>query len=146
MGTPAAPNTARSPRSAGVSLRRAGLSPRNAGLSPFAAGLPDPRPVTDYTVALSVVAGKSRLTVTLAQPCVIRAPRWAVIDCSNGARVYPASVTVVSNTVFYFEYLGVLSSAVALVEAPYQDAQVQNFQGGFALPGGKWFREPVIGA
>jgi len=31
----------------------------------------------------------------------------------------------------------------ALMEAPYQDTQVQNFQGGFCVSGGKWFRSPV---
>jgi hypothetical protein len=119
-------------------------STRRKPPTPFARGLPDPRPVTDYTVALSVVAGKSRLTVTLAQPCVIRAPNWAVIDCSNGARVYAQSVTVASPTSFFFDYAGILSSAVAFVEVPYQDTQVQNAMGGFVAPGGRWFREPVI--
>lgn len=117
---------------------------RRAASSPFAAGMPDPRPVTEYAVALSVVAGKSRLTVTLAQPCVVRSPNWAVINCVNGARVYPTNVTVVSNTVFFFDFASVLSSSVAFVEVPYQDPQVQNAQGGFVAPGGRWFREPVI--
>ncbi len=112
--------------------------------APFANGLPDPRPVTDYTVALGVVAGKSRLTVTLLQPCVIRTPHWAVIDCTTGTRVYPQSVTVVSTTQFYFDFAGLLSSAVAFVEVPYMDTQVQNAMGGFVAPGGRWFREPVI--
>lgn len=117
---------------------------RTTAPSPAAAGLPDPRPVTDYAVALTIVSGKSRLTVTLAQPCAIRSPNWAVIDCTAGARVYPQSVTVVSPTSFYFDYSGLLSSAVAFVEVPYQDTQVQNSQGGFVAPGGRWFREPVI--
>ena len=117
---------------------------KSAPPSPFANGLPDPRPVTDYTVALSIVAGKSRLTVTLAQPCAIRSPNWAVIDCTAGARVYPQSVTVISPTSFSFDYAGLLSSAVALVEVPYMDTQVQNAQGGFVRPGGQWFRQPVI--
>lgn len=53
-------------------------------------------------------------------------------------------MTVVSNTQFYFDYSGLLSSAVAFVEVPYQDTQVQNPMGGFVSPGGKWFRQPVI--
>lgn len=118
--------------------------PRNAAPAPFANGLPDPRPVTDYSVALSVVSGKSRLTVTLSQPCAIRSPHWAVIDCTAGGRVYPQSVTVVSPTSFYFDYAGLLASSVAFVEVPYMDPQVQNTQGGFVRPGGQWFREPVI--
>lgn len=117
---------------------------RRTASAPFATGLPDPRPVTDYSVALSVVAGKSRLTVTLTQPCAIRSPRWAVIDCTNGGRVYPTSATVVSTTQFYFDYAGLLAPSVAFVEVPYQDTQVQNAMGGFVAPGGKWFREPVI--
>ncbi len=32
--------------------------------------------------------------------------------------------------------------SVSFVDAPYQDMQVQNFQGGFVRPGGKWFRKP----
>ena len=32
------------------------------------------------------------------------------------------------------------AATVAFVEAPYQDSQVQNFQGGYVVPGGKWFR------
>lgn len=112
--------------------------------SPVESGLPDPRPVTDYTVALSTVGTHSRLTVTLAQPCVIRAPAWALIDCTAGGRVYASGVTVVNNTTFYFDYPGTLNPAVAFVEVPYQDMQVQNFAGGFVAPGGKWFRQPVI--
>ena len=108
------------------------------------AGLPDPRPVTEYAVALTVVASKSRLTVTLLQPCAIRSPNWPLIDCSNGVRVLPQSVTVVSPTQFYFDYAGILSTAVAFVEVPYQDTQVQTYQGGFVRPGGQWFRQPVI--
>lgn len=106
-------------------------------------GLPDPRPLTDYTVALSTVAGHARLTVTLAQPCVIRQPNWPLIDCSTGGRVYPTSVTVVSTVSFYMDFAGLLLGSVAFVEAPYQDMQVQNFQGGYVVPGGKWFRSPV---
>ena len=106
--------------------------------------MPDPRPVTDYTVALTTVSGHSRLTVTLSQPCVIRQPAWALIDCVAGSRVYASSVTVVSNTQFYFDYSGFLAGSVAFVEVPYQDTQVQNSQGGFVRPGGLWFREPVM--
>ena len=114
------------------------------GRTPMQAGLPDPRPVTEYTVALSVVSAKSRLTVTLLQPCAVRSPNWSLIDCTAGLRVLPQSVTVVSPTQFYFDYPGILSTAVAFVEVPYQDTQVQNFQGGFVRPGGQWFRQPVI--
>ena len=113
-------------------------------MSAASAGLPDPRPLTDYSVALSVVSGKSRLTVTLAQPCVIRHPNWGLVDCTAGAKVHSSSVTVVNNTTFYFDYPGVLDAMVAFVDVPYQDMQVQNFQGGFVVPGGKWFREPVL--
>jgi hypothetical protein len=31
---------------------------------------------------------------------------------------------------------------VAIIDVPYQDMQVQNFQGGFVRPGGRWFRRP----
>jgi hypothetical protein len=108
--------------------------------SPAALGLPDPRPVTDYSVALSTVAGHARLTVTLAQPCVIRSPNWAVIDVSTGNRTYPVSVTVLSTVQFTMDFAGALLSTIAFVEVPYQDTQVQNFQGGYCVSGGKWFR------
>jgi hypothetical protein len=50
----------------------------------------------------------------------------------------------VSNTQFYTDYAGLLGTMVAFVQVPYQDMQVQNFQGGFVRPGGQWFREPVL--
>jgi hypothetical protein len=112
--------------------------------NPATSGLPDPRPLTDYSVALTNVAGHSRITITLSQPCVIRNPAWPLIDCTAGTLVNPSSVTVVSNTQFYMDYAGTLGSMVAFVQVPYQDMQVQNFQGGFVRPGGQWFREPVL--
>lgn len=113
-------------------------------VTPGKTGTPDPRPLTDYSVSLSVVAGKTRATITLTQPCIIRTPAWAFIDCTAGGRVYASSVTVVNNTTFYFDFAGLLSPAVGFVEVPYQDMQVQNFRGGYVVPGGKWFRQPVI--
>jgi hypothetical protein len=74
----------------------------------------------------------------------LQSPHWTVIDCTNGSRVYPQSVTVVGPAQFFFDYASVLSSAVAFVEVPYQDTQVQSAMDGFVAPGGKWFREPVI--
>ncbi len=106
-------------------------------------GQPDPRPLTEYTAALTNVAGKDRLTITLSQPCVIRSPNWPVIDCTANTLIYPQTVVVVSNTQFYLQFAGVLSAMAAFVQVPYQDMQVQNFQGGFVRPGGQWFREPI---
>lgn len=114
-------------------------------VTPGKTGTPDPRPVTSYTAVLSTVSGHSRLTITLAQPCVIRQPNWPVIDCTAGALVYPNSMTVVNNTTFYFDFVGQLLAMAAFVQVPYQDMQVQNFQGGFVNPGGQWFREPISG-
>jgi hypothetical protein len=113
--------------------------------SPWEAGLPDPRPVTDYTAAYSVVGGHSRITISLSQPCAIRNPHWPLIDCTAGTLVYPQTVTVVSNTQFYMDFSGILNAMVAFVQVPFQDTQVQNFQGGFVRPGGQWFRMPVGG-
>jgi hypothetical protein len=117
--------------------------PRRA-LSPFQSGLPDPRPVTDYTVALSTVSGHSRLTVTLLSPCVIRQPMWPLIDCVAGTLVVPSSCTPVSNTQFYLDFAGIITPSTAFVQVPYQDTQVQNNMGGFVRPGGQWFRAPVM--
>lgn len=120
-----------------------GRKSKQPAQKPFANGLPDPRPLTDYSVALTTVAGKSRITITLSQPCVIRNPAWPLIDCTAGTLVNASSVTVVSNTQFYMDYAGVLNAMTAFVQVPYQDMQVQNFQGGFVRPGGQWFREPI---
>src|SRR5205809_102658 len=103
---------------------------RQPSSNPFASGLPDPRPVTDYTVSLSVFGGHSRLTVTLSQPCVVKLPMWPLIDCTDGSLVTPTACTPVSNTVFLLDYAGIIGAAVALVQVPFQDTQVQNFQGG----------------
>lgn len=104
------------------------------------ASLPDPRPVTDYSVALSTVGTNARITITLGQPCAIRQPAWAFVNVSTGARSYAASVTVVDNTTFFFDFSGLLPAKVAFVEVPYQDTQVQNSSGGFVSPGARWFR------
>lgn len=112
-------------------------------VTPSKTGTPDPRPVTSYSAALSTVSGKSRLTITLAQPCVIRQPSWPVIDCTAGTLVYPVSVTAVNNTTFYFDFGGLVTTMAAFVQVPYQDMEVQNFQGGYVSPGGQWFREPT---
>lgn len=125
-----------------TSPRAATKPPRR--VTPGKTGTPDPRPLTDYTVSLSLVAGKTRATITLSQPCIIRTPNWGFIDCTAGAKVFATSVTVVNNTTFYFDFANVISSAVAFVEVPYMDMQVQNFRGGFVRPGGQWFRQPVI--
>jgi hypothetical protein len=114
---------------------------RRGVVSPLEAGLADPRPVTEYTVVVSTVGANSRVTVALGQPCVIRSPNWAFIDNNNGSRIYPASATVVNNQSFYFDFAGLLPTSVGVIEVPYQDNQVQNFQGGFVRPGGQWFRK-----
>jgi hypothetical protein len=84
------------------------------------------------------------LTITLAQPCVIRQPLWPLIDCTAGGLVAPVSCTVVSNTQFYLDFAGLVVASAAFVQVPCQDMQVQNFLGGFVRPGGQWFRAPVM--
>lgn len=115
-------------------------APRRRRPSPAQSGLPDPRPVTGYAVAVS--DDSASVTITLDQPCIIRAPAWAFIDCGNGSRVYASSVSVQDNRTFVFLFPGGLPDPVGIVEVPYQDMQVQNAQGGFVQPGGKWFRQP----
>jgi hypothetical protein len=116
---------------------------RRGVVSPIEAGLADPRPVTDYTVAVTTVGINTRVTITLSQPCVIRSPHWAFIDNNTGARSYAPTLSIVNNTTFFYEFLGALSASVGTIEVPYQDNQVQNFQGGFVRPGGQWFRKAV---
>jgi hypothetical protein len=107
------------------------------------AGLPDPRPVTEYTVAVTTPGGNTRLTITLSQPCAVRAPLWRVVNCDTGAFTACPAPVVTSNTSFYYQFPGVLDPAVGFVDVPYMDTQVQNFQGGFVRPGGQWFRAPL---
>jgi hypothetical protein len=109
-------------------------------------GLPDPRPLTGYSVSLSTVSGHSRLSVTLDQPCVIRQPMWPLVNCAGGGLVSPTSCTVVSSTQFYLDFASVVLDSVAFVQVPYQDTQVRNFRGGFVQPGGQWFRDPIMPA
>ncbi len=111
--------------------------------SPMEAGLPDPRPVTQYSLALTTVGSDTRITITLAQPCVVRSPRWRLVNSDTGVLDELPAPTVVSNTEFYYTVLGALNPAVGFMDVPYMDTQVQNFQGGFVRPGGQWFRAPV---
>ena len=106
------------------------------------AGQPDPRPLTDYDVVYSEPGAKSRITINLKQPCVIRTPAWTFIDCATGGAISAASVTVLSNQAIQFDFASIIATSVAFVNVPYQDTQVQNFQGGFVRPGAQWFRAP----
>jgi hypothetical protein len=112
-------------------------------VTPQRTGTPDPRPVTDYTVAVTTPSGNSRVTITLAQPCIIRNPAWGFVACDTGAKVFANSMTVIDNRTFRFDFLGVMNPQIGFIDVPYQDTQVQNFQGGFVRSGGQWFRAPV---
>ena len=105
-------------------------------------GLPDPRPLTEYDVLYEELEGHSRITVTLAQPCIIRAPEWGFIDCADGSSIAAEKTKFIGNETIVFDFTGIIPTSIALVDVPYQDMQVQNFQGGFVRPGGKWFRKP----
>ena len=114
--------------------------------NPITAGLPDPRPITDYDVSYAEVGGQSVITVTLHQPCVIRDPVWGFVDAVTGATIEwggKVGDDGASNDTIVFTFNEIIPGTVAFVDVPYQDTQVQNFQGGFVRPGGKWFREPV---
>lgn len=104
-------------------------------------GQPDPRPVTDYTTAVSAVSGHTRITITLSEPCVIRTPAWKFVSGIDGNKIPAASVTVVDNKTFFFDFAGLLASDYCFIDVPYQDTAVQNFQGGFVRSGGQWFRK-----
>ena len=116
---------------------RTGKRPRT---TPVSAGLPDPRPLTDYDATYDEVAGNSWITVTLRQPCVIRNPQWTFIDCATGNSILPTVVKPFGNDTIEFGFDGIIPGTVGFVDVPYQDMQVQNFQGGFVRPGAKWFR------
>lgn len=119
---------------------RTAIKQRPAPRPPCESGQPDPRPLTEYTVSVSVVSGKTRLTINLDQPCVIRSPGWSVIDSATGTRTATPGAVIVDNRTFYFQFASALAATIGFIEVPYQDMQVQNFQGGFVRPGGQWFR------
>jgi hypothetical protein len=110
---------------------------------PYENGQPDPRAVTGYTVTLATVGGNSVVTILLDQPCVVRSPHWAFIDATDGSRIYAPTMAVVDNRTFFFQFAGVMANSIGFIEVPYQDMQVQNFQGGFVQPGARWFRKPT---
>lgn len=114
---------------------------RTALRNPASAGLPDPRPLTEYTAVYTEVGGKSRITIKLDAPCIIRQPSWEFISCSDGTPMKANTVTVSGNDTIVFDFDDLIPDAVAFVRPPYQDTQVQNFQGGFVRPGGQWFRK-----
>jgi hypothetical protein len=108
--------------------------------SPVEAGLPDPRPLTDYTAFIEDMGTHWRLTITLDQPCIIRQPKWWLVDYRTGETSSGANLQIEDNTRFTFDFPAELPETFNFVEAPYQDMQVQNFQGGFVRPGAKWMR------
>lgn len=116
---------------------------RRFATTPASAGLPDPRPLTEYLVEYEEFEGTSRVIVRLDQPCIIRAPRWLFIDVGDGVGIEADGVVVLGNDAIRFEFEGIIAPTVCFIEVPYQDMQVQNFQGGFVRPGGRWFRKPV---
>jgi hypothetical protein len=121
--------------------------PRTPGrrrATPAESGLPDPRPLTEYEVSVEETPGGTRVKITLDAPCVLRKPVWAFIDAGDGSRVYAQGLVILDNTVFELVFDGTLAGSVGFVEVPYQDMQVQNFQGGFVRPGARWFRTPVL--
>lgn len=103
---------------------------------------PDPRPLTDYTAVYSEPGGAhSRVTVTLSQPCIIRNPQWEFVSVVNGSFIKAVAITVTSNTIIIFDFGDLIDTSIGFIRAPYQDMEVQNFQGGFVRPGGQWFRK-----
>ena len=55
---------------------------------------------------------------------------------ADGSVIHASTFAVASNDKFVFTFEGVISTSVAFIDVPYQDMQVQNFQGGFVRPGG----------
>src|SRR4051794_13041880 len=112
-------------------LTAAARSRRPRLRTPAEAGLPDPRPITGYTASYDEPGGRSRITIALEQPCIIRSPAWSFIDCADGSRIQANEAIAVGNSVIQFQFDKLIPTTVAFVEAPYQDMEVQNFQGGF---------------
>ncbi|HYE62046.1 MAG TPA: hypothetical protein VD997_08615 [Phycisphaerales bacterium] len=116
----------------------AAVRPRsNKPRSILEAGLPDPRPVTTYSVE---VVGTNHLLVTLDQPCVIRSPAWSLVDSITGEVLTATGVEIVSPKQFTLEFSSTIKDSMGFVEVPYMDTSVQNFAGGFVKPGAQWFR------
>ena len=62
---------------------------------------------------------------------------------ARSTEITPVGITMTKDGKHAFVALG-KANHVAFVDVPYQDMQVQNFRGGYVVPGGKWFRQPVI--
>jgi hypothetical protein len=84
------------------------------------------------------------VTITLDQPCVIRTPAWTFINCNDGTRSFAPSMTIMDTSTFFFQFTGLLNTAVGFIEVPYQDMQVQNFQGGFVAAGWEVVQEAGV--
>jgi hypothetical protein len=108
--------------------------------TPASAGLPDPRPLTDYTAVYSEKAGASHITITLDAPCIIRGPKWVALDSATGLSVTPVNISILDNRTIDLVFGSIIAASVNFVVVPYQDMLVQNFFGGFVVPGAKWFR------
>lgn len=108
--------------------------------NPLEAGLPDPRPLTDYTATIEDMGTHWLLTISLNQPCIIRQPKWWLVDYRDGSTYGGSNLRVESNSKFTLDFPPDLPTTFSFVEAPYQDMEVQNFLGGFVRPGAKWFR------
>jgi hypothetical protein len=119
-------------------------TPRRGPRDFVAAGLPDPRPVTDYTVSVENTGSRTLLIVALDQPCVIGAPVWSVVSADTGDAVPVFGQAQPDaegrSTIIVFDNGAVLDQAFNTLVVPYQDTQVRNFAGGFVAPGGRWFR------
>lgn len=111
--------------------------------NPSTSGLPDPRPITGYTAEYHEPDGHSRIYITLDAPCIIRSPAWMVIDVVDGSALAPDAIKATGPTEFYLDFEDIIPLTVCLVDVPYQDMEVQNFQGGFVSPGARWFRSPI---
>jgi hypothetical protein len=106
------------------------------------AGLPDPRPLTGYSIFYQELDGHSRVNIVLDSPCIIREPAWLLVDVNTGDTLPADAFKVDSPTQFYLDFTTIIPGTYCFVEVPYQDMQVQNYFGGFVSPGAKWFRAP----
>src|SRR5438105_2867477 len=80
MSTPTTATTTQQLSRRGNDKRR--ITPGNTGTI-------DPRPLTEYEVSVADDGeGNTLVKIALMQPCIIRKPDWAFIDCADGSRVY----------------------------------------------------------
>jgi len=107
-------------------------------ITPATTGTPDPRPLTDFTVAVSTVSGHTRVTRHAAPGRASSGtPRGAFVACDTGAKSFAASVTVGQQHLVLLRLCGHAQHRRQLHRAPQPGHAGAELLGGFVRPRGQ---------